>query len=159
VAIYWRRPLTRLECALYAALVGVIITLFLERALAYMELAERTAMEITVQQVNAALQIQRAAEMLQGRSLDGPKALQRNPFEIARVRVANLHPDVADSDKLAELKRGYWVFERSANELVYLPQLHRRLQTKGPQVVLRFHLMGGGNTPYVLEPAAKYSWD
>jgi hypothetical protein len=159
MAIYWRRPLTRLECALYAALVGVIIALFLERALAYMELAERTAMEITVQHVNAGLQIQRASEMLQGRATDQQKALQQHPFDIARMRVANVHPDLADSHRLAELERGYWVFERSTKELIYLPQLHRRLQTEGPQPVLRFHLVGGGSAPYVLVPATKYSWD
>jgi hypothetical protein len=157
--IYWRRPLTRLECALSAGLVGVLITVFLERALVYMELAERTAMEVTVQHVNAALQIQRAAEMLQGHAIDRPKALQRHPFEVARMRVVNLHPDVADRDELAELERGYWVFERSTKELIYLPQLHRRLQTEEAQAVLRFHLVGGGSAPYVLVPASKYSWD
>jgi hypothetical protein len=157
--IYWGRALTRLECALYAALMGVLIAMFLERALAYMELAERTAVELTVQHVNAALQIQRAAEMLQGRALEAPKVLQRHPFEIARVQVANLHPDVADSGALAELERGYWVYERSTRELIYLPQLHRRLQIDGPDTVLRFHLVGGGSAPYVLVPASKYSWD
>jgi hypothetical protein len=157
--IYWRRPLTRLECALYAALVGVLITVFLERALAYMELAERTAMEVTIQHVNSGLQIRRAAEMLQGRAIDGQKSLQRHPFDVAMMRVTNLHPDVADREQLAELERGYWVFERSTKELIYLPQLHRRLQTEGSETVLRFHLIGGGSAPYVLVPAAKYSWD
>ena len=159
MAIYWRRPLTRLECALYAALVGVLIAVFLERALVYMELAERTAMEVTVQHVNAGLQVQRAAEMLLGSAIDAPKALQRHPFDIARMRVTNLHPDVADSEQLAELERGYWVFERSTKELIYLPQLHRGLRTEGPEAVVRFHLVGGGRDPYALVPASKYSWD
>src|SRR5258708_17655404 len=55
------------------------------------------------------------------------------------------HPDVAASDGLADLERGYWVFERSTKELIYLPQLHRHLQTEGPEIALRFHLVGGGS--------------
>jgi len=85
--------------------------------------------------------------------------LQSHPFAVARMRVENLHPDVAASDGLADLERGYWVFERSTKELIYLPQLHRHLQTEGPEIALRFHLVGGGSAPYVLVPASKYSWD
>ena len=154
IPVYWRRPLTRLESAMVCALCAVIIALFLERTLAYMELAERTAMEVTVQQVNAALQIQRAAELLEGKR---PVKGEPHPFVLARVRVPNVHPDLADPKRLGELERGYWVFDRSGAQLIYLPQLHRRLQSD--EGVVRFRLERALGAPYVLVPVAQYFWD
>jgi hypothetical protein len=156
--IYWRRPLTPLEIGLYAALVGVLLAIFLDRLLVYMELAERIAMEVTVINVNSALNVQLASAMLQGQWIDPRKALQRNPFELARMRVPNVHPDIANIASAADLERGYWVFDRSGRELIYLPQLHRGLQTEGPETFVRFRLVGGANTAFVLVPATKYSW-
>ena len=153
--VYWQRRLTRLESGLLCAVCAVIIALFLERTLSYMELAERTAMEVTVQHVNAALQIQRAAELLEGRGIS-PK-MPPHPFELARVRVSRVHPDIADPKRLGELERGYWVFERSGEQLIYLPQFHRRLQSDDG--VVRFRLERARGAPYVLVPAAEYSWD
>jgi hypothetical protein len=153
IPLYWNRRLTRLESGLVCAVCAVIIALFLERTLSYMELAERTAMEVTVQHVNAALQIQRAAELLQGRASSN----SQNPFELARMRVPRVHPDLNDPKRLAELERGYWVFERSGAQLIYLPQLHRRLQSDDGLV--RFRLERARGAPYSLVPAVEYSWD
>jgi len=158
VPIYWRRPLTRLEAALSALLVAIVIALFLERSLEFMELAERTAMELTVQHVNSALYIRRATDLLERQRPDARRVLQRNPFEFAGIKVPNLHPDVAQAQNVAGLERGYWVFERSSNQLLYLPQLHRRLETDGAPPVVRFHLVGAPENAYLLVPAVKYSW-
>lgn len=153
IAVYWRRPLTRLESGIMVIVCAIVIALFLERTLTYMELAERTAMEVTVQHVNAALQIQRAAELLQGRAA---QPSQPHPFELARVRVSKVHPDLVDAGRLGELERGYWVFERSAGQLIYLPQFQRHLHSEDGTV--RFRLVRTANAPYVLVPAAEYSW-
>ena len=155
IPVYWQRPLTRLESGLVVIVCAIIIALFLERTLAYMELAERTAMEVTVQHVNAALQVQRAAEMLQGRG--AASKAQPHPFALARVRVAKVHPDLVDPKRLGELERGYWVFERSGAQLIYLPQFTRGLQSEDG--VVRFRLVRAVDAPYVLVPAATYSWD
>ena len=155
IPVYWQRRLTRLEAGLLCGVCAVIIALFLERTLSYMELAERTAMEVTVQHVNAALQIQRAAELLEGRK--PPTKVAPHPFELARVRVINVHPDLADPNRLAELERGFWVFERAGGELIYLPQHHRRLQSEDG--VVRFRLERAPGAPYVLVPTAKYFWE
>jgi len=156
--VYWRRRLTRLEIALYAALVGIVAAVFLERLLTYMELAERTAMEITVDRINSALRLRLAGDMLEGRLIDVPAALDRNPFELARMAPANFHRQL-DGSSIGDLERGYWVFDRQRRELVYLPRLHRRLQTDDPDDAVRFHLIPGMGTTYVLVPASKYSWN
>lgn len=155
IPVYWQRRLTRLESGLLVIVCAIIIALFLERTLSYMELAERTAMEVTVQHVNAALQIQRATELLQGRA--APLRIPPHPFELARVRVSKVHPDLADPKRLGELERGYWVFEPSAGQLIYLPQFQRHLQSEDGNV--RFRLVRTAGAPYLLVPAAKYSWE
>lgn len=154
IPVYWQRRLTRLESGMVVIVCGILIALFLERTLTYMELAERTAMEVTVQHVNAALQIQRAAELLQGHAAQ-PRI--QHPFELARVRVLKVHPDLLDPRRLGELDRGYWVFERSAGQLIYLPQFQRYLHSEDGNV--RFRLSRTAGAPYVLVPAAHYSWD
>src|SRR3954451_2985250 len=159
MAVYWQRKLTRLELGLFAGLAAVLIGVFVEKAFDLMELAERTAMEVTVQHVNSALRIRRATELLDGAALESVKALQRNPFEFARVKVPNVHPDVADAKALPELERRYWVFDRSDHELVYLALHHRRLHGEGPQGLVRFRLVGSSDKGYVLVPAAQYSWE
>lgn len=156
--IYWRRRLTRLEVALYAAVAAALVTVFLERALLTMEVAERTAMEMTVNNVNSALNVQIAVAMLQGHPVDRRQILQRNPFEVARMNVPNAHPDITLTDDLSGLERGYWVFDRSRKELIYLPQLHRGLHTNDPQAAIRFHLEAGQGLSFVLAPIDRYRW-
>ena len=157
--IHWRRRLSRLELALYAVLVAVMIAAFLERVLTCMELAERTAMETTVNNLNSALVARRALQMLQGRPSEGARPLAADPFDLAQMRVANRHADVAANAPLDGLERGHWVFQRSRNELIYLPQLHRRLHTDEPQDVVRFHLVTTPNAGYLLVPVSPYSWE
>jgi|SRR3954465_8391503 hypothetical protein len=157
--LYWRRKLSRLEAGLFAGLCAVLIAVFIERALAVMEFAERTAMEVTVQHVNSALVLRRAAQLLEGGAPEPAKALQSNPFEFARVRVWNIHPDVADAKTLPELERRYWVFDRSDRELVYLARLHRGLRTDGADGMVRFRLVETRGNGYRLVPVEKYSWD
>jgi hypothetical protein len=72
------------------------------------------------------------------------------------MRVPRIHPDVNDARGLAELERGFWVFDRSGAQLIYLPQLYRGLDT--PDGMVRFRLVRGPGAPYLLVPAANYSW-
>jgi hypothetical protein len=95
--------------------------------------------------------------MLEARSINVQVALERNPFELARMAPSNLHAEITGSG-LADLERGYWVFDRSRKELAYLPRLYRGLQTDDPDGAVRFHLMPGPGTTYVLVPTSKYSW-
>lgn len=155
--VYWRRRLTRLEVGLYAAMVGVLIAVFLDRMLVYMELAERTAMIVTVNNVNSALNIQRALHLLDNAPQSAGQR-ERNPFDLAKVQVPNRHPDVADREKLAELERGYWVYDQSRRELLYLPNLHRRLQTDDAQGTVPFRLLSRPEA-YLLVPAVGYLWE
>jgi hypothetical protein len=156
--MYWRRPLTRLEMALYAAVVAVVLALFLERLLTYMELAERTVMEITVSRVNSALDVRRAYDMLAARAASDPASLSRNPFELAGMSPGNFHGEM-DSPSLADLERGNWVFDRARRELIYLPRLRRGLDTADPDGAIHFKLEPRPDASYRLVPTPKYAWN
>jgi|SRR6188508_2362133 len=153
--MYWRRPLTRLELALYAAIVGVVLAVFLDRLLDTMELAERLAMEATVTRVNSALTVRVAADRLRGRPTRISEVLDRNPFEVAGAAASNSLGEL-DAPILEDLERGKWVFDRVGRELIYLPRLHRRLQATGS--VVRFRLVHRGDGTLALTPVLPYSW-
>jgi hypothetical protein len=156
--MYWRRRLSRLEVAIYAAVVGLVLTVFLERLLHYMELAERTVMEVTVSHVNSALDVRRAYEMLAARAANDPATPSRNPFELAGMSPGNFRGEM-DSATLADLERGNWVFDRAQKELIYLPRLHRGLETTDPTGAIHFKLELRGDASYRLVATPKYAWN
>src|SRR5437870_2645246 len=87
--MFGRRPLTRLEMGLYAAIFAVVATVLLNRLFAMMELAERSAMEQTVSRVNSSINLQLAHEMLKGQLINVSTALQDNPFKLAKATPPN----------------------------------------------------------------------
>jgi general secretion pathway protein G len=134
--VYWHRRLTRLEAAISATLLAVFLAVFLERVLYYLELAERTVVVLTVSNVNSALNVRRAYDMLGGQAMNDRV---RNPFELAGMSPDNFLGEI-DSPSLATLERGQWVFDRTRRELIYLPRLHRGLETTDPDGAIRFKL-------------------
>lgn len=155
--MYWRRKLTRLELALYAGLVGVALTVFLDRMLEAMELAERSAMELTLTRLNAAVNVRLALDRIGGADVAIRSDPGRNPVELAQLPLANFHGEL-DAPRLDELARGYWVFDRSRREFVYLPRLHRRLAVPGGASVIRFRGVILPDQTYMLVPTHQYSW-
>ena len=156
--MYWRRNLTRLEIGIYAAVVAVVLAVFLERVLYYMELAERTVMEVTVGNVNSAINIRRAFGMLARPTANDASAALRNPFELAGMSPANFDGEI-DSPSLATIERGHWVYDRTRRELIYLPRLRRGLDTADPDGAIRFKLEPRGSSISLLVPASAYTWN
>jgi hypothetical protein len=156
--VYWRRRLTRLEAAIYATLAALILGVFLERLLYYMELAERTVMEVTVSNVNSALNVRRALDMLTGGASSDPSAPSRNPFALAGMSPANFRGEI-DSPSLSTLERGQWVYDRTRRELIYLPRLRRGLETADPDGAIRFRLESRRNATAMLVPTSSYVWN
>lgn len=154
--IYWRRPLTRLELALYAGLVGIAVMFLASRLLDYLELAERASMEMTVARVNSAINVHLAYEMLGGRLIYAEPALRRNPFELAKMAQSNYVGELESGD-LSKVERGNWVFDRQQTELVYLPRLRSGLRSPEDGAI-RFHLVRRGGSTYLLVPTSDYVW-
>lgn len=156
--IYGRRPLSKLEAGLYGGIAALLIAFLVDRTLEYMELAERSAMERTVINVNRGINIRLAYEMLQGRLIDVRGALARNPFELAGINQPNFLGE-QDLPSLVSLPTRSWVYDRTRRELIYLPRLHRGLQTAEPEPVIRFRLAPNPQGAlYLLVPISEYSW-
>jgi hypothetical protein len=156
--MYWRRRLSRLEAAIYGTAVALVLLVFLERLLFYMELSERTVMEVTVSNVNSALHVRRAYDLLARKAAANDEtALSHNPFELAGMSPANFLGE-AVLPNLVGLERGNWIFDRSRRELIYLPRLSRSLQTADPDGAIRFRLEPRSNSGLMLAPTSKYKW-
>jgi hypothetical protein len=143
--MYWRRPLTRLEAALYGCLLAVFVGVFARSMAGYMEAAERLAMQATLINTTAAINVRR----FQGLS----DWQRRNPFELSGATPPNF---VKGGDP-ASMESGQWTFDIEQAELVYLPRLRLTLQTSDGQNVLRFRLIQGPRG-YSLEPKAPFVW-
>lgn len=150
--MYWRRPLTRLECALYAAAAAVLIGLFLERSLYLMELAERSAMEVTVQRINGGLRLRRATEIIAGRAASA--AAPEDVFAFAYVAPPSTF---AGAGATAEAP-GLWRYDPAGGELVYSPRHRRTLKTAAPDGTVHFRLSRDESGLWVLAPAYAYAW-
>jgi hypothetical protein len=139
--------------------VAVVLSVFLERMLYYMELAERTAMEVTVSHVNSGIAITLAYVILGGDQARQAEVLKQNPFRLANMAPTNFWGD-ANRPELGAYEKGGWIFDSSRSELVYLPRLTRGLKTAEADEAIRFHLTGPVNgVIYRLAPTSKYTWD
>jgi hypothetical protein len=153
VKLYGRRPLTKLERGLYAALAAIFITIFASELLDYMELAERAAMEATLMNAVAAINVQAARD-----TLTSPKPgidRSRNPFEMAGMAPMNFAGELHGSLPPA----GSWGYDRASGELVYAPRLHFKLHTSNDESVLRFRLEPGPGAIQRVVPRAPYRWE
>ena len=156
--MYGRRRLTRLEIGIYAAGTAVLVAVFANVLLDYMELAEKTSVHVTLHVVSSALDRRAATDILRGRP-EAPGAWSgRNPFELAGAAPASFAGELGERT-LASLERPCWTFDGRSGELIYLPRLRRGLQTADPDGVLRFRLTarptGGG---YWLVSTSSYEW-
>jgi general secretion pathway protein G len=160
--LYGRRPLSRLESALYAAIAAILAAVLLDRLYIYFEIAEQAATQVTLVNLQAGLNTRLAYDVMRGEAKDLAKWRARNPFELAGMRPANFLGEL-DAPDLASQERGNWLFDRSAGQLVYLPKQSRSLSVADPDQALRFRLQvsGGPGAAYraIMVPVAPYKWE
>lgn len=149
--MFWRRRLTLLEMGLYAGLVSLALAAFFERAIFFMEQAERMAMETTVTNVNASLALGSARALLEVRSSAPPSIVTEmagSPNFAGAIR----------GSELGGIARGQWAYDSGTGELVYLPRLRRGLTVEDPESALRFRLDQNGKINKLV-PTTTYVWE
>jgi general secretion pathway protein G len=115
---------TRLEFAVAAAVVGLLVAALVERVLFYNEQAERVAVQQLVGTLRTALQV-RAATVVAARGEGGLAVLaQENPIGFLSEKPGNYLGEYY-SPNLEELPEGNWLFDRAEPSLVYLPRGHK----------------------------------
>ena len=155
---YAGRRLTRLEIGIYSAVGAILFAVFADRALDYMEWAERTAMYTTLSVVASSVNARVAADMLQGSGSAAGRHSGRNPFALAGTTPPFFLGDLG-SRELGSLERPAWVFDGQRGEVVYLPRIRRALRTEDPAGALRFRLVPHpSGLGYSLVPTSRYEW-
>jgi general secretion pathway protein G len=125
---------------------------FFERMLFYMELAERSAMEVTVMNVNSALAVRSAQAMLTGHAMPA----DADPFELVGFGPPNFLGALTSPD-LASVQRGVWLFDADRKELLYLPRFRRGFTTSDPDQAIRYRAVVDGKTTKLV-PTSKFVW-
>jgi len=155
--MYGARPLTRLEAALYGSIAAILIAVLAQQLIEVMEVAERTSMQVTVAQLNAAIATRLAYEVMRGEVGNVQAWTQQNPFELARMKHARF---AGEFQSVADLDRGTWTFDPVRAELIYAPRLRTGLHTADPDGVLRFRGIASPNgMGYALVPTPPFRWD
>ena len=150
--VYGGRPLTRLELALAALLLGIALAGFLREAQRLMEDAERTAMHATLNHAVAAINARLAHEVLRGEVGDLAQWMRRDPFELARMERTS--PGVVSGTT------GTWRYDAVRHELVYRPRHASRLRTQEPDGTIRFKpRLAQPALGYMLVHTSKYVWE
>jgi hypothetical protein len=155
--MFGRRKLTRVEMAVYAFIIAVVVAVFSSYVLTYMELAEKVAMETTVTNTTAAINIRYAMLVMDGHGSQAARWTSANPFELARTFPANYRGTAGTA--AGSVDRPAWLFDAGRAELIYLPRLYSHL-SHGDADEVRFrlerHPSGFG---FVLAPTSSYTWE
>jgi hypothetical protein len=155
--MYGQRKLTRVEIAVYAGIVAALIAVFASYMIDYMEMAEKTAMQTTLSNMNTGLNLDYAGRLIAGERMDKAGWMSGNPFALARTFPPGYGGELAGRDA-ASLPRPAWIFDPARREIVYLPRLHKHLRGTG-EAEIRFRLdLHPSGFGFVLVPVSPYDW-
>jgi hypothetical protein len=145
---------------------------FFNRALFYLEQAEKTAMEQVAGAIQSALTMQYGQILTRGKSSDVAALAQDNPMNWLQKKPGNYSGEFYDPSPLA-VESGNWVFDLKSRDLVYVVRTANYFKPgKDGKKWIRFHvaihhensrLPSLQNAPpeltgMVFEPVEAYSW-
>jgi prepilin-type N-terminal cleavage/methylation domain-containing protein len=163
---------TLFELIIVITIIVVLMGLFLNRALFYMEQAEKTAMEEVAGSIQIALTMQYGQILTRGKSSDPAALAQDNPMNWMQKRPRNYAGEFYDPTPLS-VESGNWVFDLKSRNLVYVVRNANYFKPgKDGKKWIRFHvavnyeasrLPSLQNTPpeltgLVFEPVEPYAW-
>ena len=167
-----QRGFTLIELVIVVTLVVVLMALFFNRALFYVEQAEKTAMEQVAGAIQSALTLQYGQILTRGKPSDVAALAQDNPMNWLQKKPRNYSGEFYDLTPLA-VESGNWVFDLKSRELVYVVRTANYFKPgKDGKKWIRFHvavnheksrLPSLQNAPpeltgIVFEPIEPYSW-
>jgi prepilin-type N-terminal cleavage/methylation domain-containing protein len=166
------RGFTLIELVVAITIIVVLMGLFLNRAMFYMEQAEKTAMEEVAGSIQSALTMQYGQILTRGKPSDVAPLAQDNPMNWLQKRPLNYAGEYYDPTPLA-VESGDWVFDLKSRDLVYVVRNANYFKPgKDGKKWIRFHvavnhevsrLPSLQNAPpeltgMVFEPVEPYSW-
>ena len=169
-----QRGFTIFELVVVIVLASVLAIILLNRLWYYQEIAEKTAMEMTVMNMRSGLRLRIAELMMRDKMSEAGQLMQENPITWLETLPPNYRGKISGSKQTA-LIPGSWYFDTGRQELVYLVQ-HDRFFKPGwdgapnRESAVRFHVTavkhprqdGNGTVRKVegiaLAPVAPYHW-
>ena len=169
-----QRGFTLFELVVVIAVTSVLAIILLNRLWYYQEVAEKTAMEMTVMNMRSGLRLRIADLMMQDRMGEAVQLMQENPITWLETLPPNYRGHTAGSKQTA-LIPGSWYFDTGRQELVYQVQ-HDRFFKSGEdsatneESTIRFHVTAvkhprqdGNSTVHKVEgvtltPVTQYHW-
>lgn len=123
---------TLLELCVALTLIAVLGGGWLAALLYYQEVAEKTAVELTVLNVRSGMRFAIAEGMIHGRSAEAADMLQANPLGWLEKPPPDYAGEIA-SHAVASLPAGSWFFDAERREFGYLPRLsfHLTIEAAG----------------------------
>jgi prepilin-type N-terminal cleavage/methylation domain-containing protein len=112
------RGFSLFELVVSLTLVAVLIGVFLERALYYRELAERSAMEQVAQDLRSSVNLRVAELALDNRLRELVDLAGQNPFDLLGAKPEN-YRGVLNGPGTQEVVTGNWYFDKTSKEVVY----------------------------------------
>lgn len=166
------RGFTLIELVITITIIVLLMGLFLNRALFYMEQAEKTAMEQVAGAIQSALTLQYGQILTRGKPSDVAALAQDNPMNWLQKKPRNYSGEFYELTPLA-VESGNWVFDLKSRELVYVLRNANNFKPgKDGKKWIRFHVAVNheasrlpslqneppGLTGIVFEPVEPYSW-
>lgn len=156
-----QRGLSALEFALVVGLIGILLVVFIERAMRLDAAIERTTVQYTVHNIETALALEMARRVRADPERHMAALADSNPMAELMVPPPNYLGELDDPETA---EPGHWYFDSGAGLLIYLPRYPRQIHTPlaGP-VRLRFRVVHGGNDGPLsgglqLRPEESYRW-
>lgn len=154
-----------LQSGLYVIIAGICAAILLDRLLDYAEAAEKLAMDSTVSRLQAGLYTRMAYLALKNEHAAIDALPKLSPFVATNATAKNY---LGEFEGIPEsVATGHWLFDRTRNELVYVPNLRRHLELGEPPPTppaLRFkvQLLRTSQTAYTgvtLQTVNRYRWE
>jgi len=166
------RGFTLIELVVVITIVVVMMGLFLNRALFYVEQAEKTAMEEVSGVIQSSLTMQYGQILTRGKSTDVAILAQDNPMSWLQKKPRNYVGEYYDLTPLS-VESGNWVFDLKSRELIYVVRNAKYFKPgKDGKKWIRFHVAVNHEasrlpslqntapelTGILFEPVEPYSW-
>lgn len=121
-----QRGFSLLELMVVIIVISVLATVLFDRLQRYQELAEKTAMEITIMNLRSGLRLRVAELMIQDRMQEIASLAQENPVKWLDAPPPNYIGQADDAEPA--IAPGSWYFDSRRRELVYIPRRTRFFQ-------------------------------
>ncbi|HET7370714.1 MAG TPA: type II secretion system protein [Gammaproteobacteria bacterium] len=165
--------MSRLELAIAATIIGVLIGIVSYRANNLMAQAERVNVTQVKGRIRAALGLEVALRVARGRSASAAELAGSNPMVLLQTPPGNYLGVLRDADP-ARIDPGHWYFEASTRRLIYVvshrgafvsgsdgtPRAEFAIQLRYLDVDRNGRFDAGGDTLYGVDfaPATAFSW-